>query len=76
MTPFGKHIEKSRLSPKEVSEQLKVTRAYVHMLVGGSTTPSLRKAWEIEVWSKGAVKMQSWIEFMDEQLPRKKKVKK
>jgi hypothetical protein len=63
-TPFGKYIERKKLSPKEVSNQLSLTRAYVHMLIAGSVTPALRLAWRIEKWSIGKVKMQSWVPYM------------
>jgi hypothetical protein len=64
-TPFGKYIESNeKLSPKEVAKQLALTRAYVHMLIAGTVTPALKLAWRIEKWSKGAVKMQSWVAYM------------
>lgn len=65
-TPFGKFIEQKKLSPKTVSDQLKLTRAYVHMLIAGTVTPALRLAWRIEKWSGSKVKMQSWVPYMKE----------
>jgi len=65
-TAFGRYITSKKLTPKEVSDQLKLTRAYVHMLISGTVTPALKLAWRIEKWSDGKVKMQSWSPFIKE----------
>lgn len=74
-TPFGVYVTRKKLSPKEVAEQLSITRAYVHMLISGSQTPAFKLAWEIELWSDGAVTMQSWAPFLKTAAPQTPKKK-
>lgn len=63
MTDFGKHLKKLGISPADAALALGTTKAYIYMLSQGKVTPALRLAGRIEKWSKGKVKMQSWLRW-------------
>lgn len=64
MTPFGEFLEKKKLAPADVAEAIGKSKQYVYMLIEGKVTPSFKLSWEIEVWSKGKVTMQSWCPWL------------
>jgi len=64
LTEFGKYLKKNEIPASAVAHDLATTRAYIHMLATGAATPALRLAGEIEKWSKGEVKMQSWLKWV------------
>ena len=60
MTTFSRYLKQKQISPTRAAKELNKTKAYIHMFIGGTQTPSLKLAWLIECWSKGEVPMQSW----------------
>jgi DNA-binding XRE family transcriptional regulator len=74
MTPFGKYLEKKTktkpvITPAEAAEAIGKSKQYVYMLIEGKVTPSFKLAWEIEVWSKGEVTMQTWAKYINGRKP-------
>lgn len=60
---FKTYLKQEKITPEDAAKALKKTKAYVHMLIAESCTPSLHLAALIEHWSGNKVTMQSWINW-------------
>jgi hypothetical protein len=60
-TVFGEYLESHGIPAADAAKDLKTTKSYIHMLATGVCTPAAKLCYRIEVWSKGAVTMQSWF---------------
>lgn len=65
LTPFGCWLAKQKIVYADAAKALGTTRSYIHALATGRATPALRLAGEIEIWTKKAVPMQSWIKVLE-----------
>lgn len=57
---FESFLKENEIDAESAAKMLGKTKAYVHMLIAKSCTPSLHLAAVIEVWTNGQVSMQSW----------------
>lgn len=60
---FETFLKKKKIDAEAAAKALGKTKAYVHMLIAKSCTPSLHLAAVIEVWTDGAVTCQSWPDW-------------
>lgn len=64
ITEFGRYLKTTGTAPRDAAKALSTTRAYIYMLSIGTATPALKLAGEIEKWSKGKVRMQTWLKWI------------
>jgi len=60
---FEGFLKENEIDAETAAKALGKTKAYVHMLVAKSCTPSLHLAAVIEVWTDGKVSLQSWPDW-------------
>lgn len=62
---FAEFLEEEDIDAETAARALGKTRAYIHMLIAKSHTPSLHLAAVIEHWTGGRVPMQKWPDWKD-----------
>lgn len=60
---FNAYLKEQKIDADKAATALGKTKAYVHMLIAKTCTPSLHLAAVIEFWSGGAVPMQTWPDW-------------
>jgi hypothetical protein len=60
---FETYLKKKDIDAEAAAKALGKTKAYIHMLIAKSCTPSLHLAATIEHWTGGVVTMQSWLDW-------------
>jgi len=62
---FDEYLSKKGVDAETAAKALGKTKAYVHMLIAKSCTPSLHLAAVIEHWSGGEVPIQVWPDWAE-----------
>ena len=61
-THFARWMDRMRLTGREVSEQVGISRQYVYLLRVGAAAPGLELALALEVYTDGEVRPEHWIQ--------------